>query len=40
MVTRMVEAFGKAGFEQFCAELALKGRRFEEARSHPGKDAA
>lgn len=40
LVPGLVQSLGIAEFEEFCAELALKGRRFEEARTHPGEGRA
>jgi hypothetical protein len=40
LVPGLVDALGPAGFDEFLDELRTKGRRYEEARTHPGEGSA
>ena len=37
LVPDLIEDLGLSGFEEFLEEIRTKGRRFEEARTHPGE---
>jgi hypothetical protein len=40
LVPELVDDLGLAAFEAFLDEMRVKGRRYEEARAHPGEGGA